>query len=165
LEYFRPPLLAGTDHWEAKDIRVEGNTFIGSTVPVAFVGVDTAVVRYNTIYRPERWALRILQETTAAGFVPCRNGVFADNIVAFHSTQWASGGVNTGPNTAPATFQFASNWWYCLDDPARSWPTLPVAEMSGVYGLNPQFSDAVNGDLRLQPGSPASRVGAEALPD
>jgi len=80
---------------------------------VAFVGVDGAEVRFNTIYRPERWAFRILQETTAAGFVACRNGRFTDNIVAFHSSQWSSGGVNIGPNTAPGTFQFARNWW-CL---------------------------------------------------
>lgn len=164
LEFFRPPLVAGEDHAEARDIRVEGNTFIGGTAPIAFVGVDGATVRFNTIYRPERWALRILQETTAAGFVPCRNGQFTDNIVAFHSSQWSSGGVNIGPNTAPATFQFARNWWTCIDDPPRSRPTLPVAESAGVYGQSPQFRDAAGGDLRLEPGSPAHGVGAEALP-
>lgn len=163
LEFFRPALQAGEDHWEAKDIRVEGNTLVGSTAPVAFVGVDGAVVRFNTIYRPERWAIRILQETTATGFVPCRNGVFSDNLVVFHSTQWSSGGVNVGANTAPETFQFARNWWYCLDAPARSRPSLPVAETAGTYGQSPQFRDAENGDLRLQPGSPAAAVGAEAL--
>lgn len=165
LAFFRPPLSPGAEAWEAKDIRVEGNTFLGSTAPVAFVGVDGAVVRFNTIYRPERWALRILQENTAAGFVPCRNGVFSDNLVAFHSTQWSAGGVNVGPNTAPATFTFARNWWYCLDDPPRSRPSLPAAEVRGVYGQSPQFRDAANGDLRLQPGSPAQIVGAEALPE
>lgn len=165
LQFFRPPLVSGTESWEAKDIRVEGNTFLGSSAPVAFVGVDGAVVRFNTIYRPQRWALRILQETTAPGFVPCRRGEFTDNIVAFHSTEWASGGVNIGPNTAPDTFQFARNWWFCLDNPARSRPTLPVAEDAGVYGESPQFRDAENGDLRLQPGSLANRAGADALPE
>lgn len=165
LEFFRPPLPPGGEYWEAKDIRVEGNTFRGSTAPVAFVGVDGAVVRFNTIYRPERWAIRILQENTAAGFLPCRNGQFTDNIVAFHSNQWASGGVNIGPNTAPATFQFARNWWYCLDDPARSRPTLPVTESAGVYGQSPQFRDPANGDFRLQPNSPARGFGAEAMPE
>jgi hypothetical protein len=165
LEFFRPPLQSGEEHAEAKDILVEGNTFVGSTAPVAFVGVERAVVQYNTIYRPERWVLRILQETTVAGFVPCRNGQFTDNIVAFHSSQWSSGGVNIGPNTAPATFRFARNWWYCLDDPSRSGPTLPVPEVGGVYGQSPQFRDAVHGDLRLQPESPAGDVGAEAMPE
>lgn len=165
LEFFRPALTTGAEHWEAKEIRVEGNTFLGSTAPVAFVGADTAVFRFNTIYRPERWALRILQENTAAGFVPCRNGQFTDNLVAFHSSQWSAGGVNIGGNTAPATFQFARNWWYCLDDPPRSRPSLPVTETAGVYGRSPQFLNAAAGDLRLHSESPARAVGAEALPD
>jgi hypothetical protein len=164
LEFFRPPLEVGSEHAEAKDIQVEGNTFLGSTAPVAFVGVDGAVVRFNTIYRPERWAIRILQETTATGFVPCREGRFTDNLVAFHSTQWSAGGVNLGPHTDPSTFQFARNWWYCIDDPARSRPTLPAAEIEGAYGQPPLFRDADNGDFRLQPESPARQVGAEALP-
>jgi hypothetical protein len=164
LEFFRPPLAAGVDHWEAKDLVVEGNTFVGSSSPVAFVGVDGAVVRFNTFYRPQRWLLRILQETTAAGFVPCRNGRFEDNLVAFQSAEWSAGGVNIGPNTAPGTFGFARNWWYCLDQPSRSRPTLPVAESGGVYGQSPLFRDAAAGDLRVQPGSPAAGVGAEALP-
>ena len=165
LSLFRPPLVPGEEHAEARNIRVEGNTFIGSTAPVAFVGVDGAVVRFNTIYRPERWALRILQETTAPGFVPCRSGVFTDNIVAFHSSQWFSGGANIGPNTAPQTFEFARNWWYCLDDPARSQPSLPTPETAGVYGQSPLFRDAENGDLRLRPESPAGAYGADALPE
>ena len=45
LEFFRPALTAGAEHWEAKEIRVEGNTFLGCTAPVAFVGADAAVVR------------------------------------------------------------------------------------------------------------------------
>lgn len=164
LQFFRPPLVAGAEHAEARDIRVEGNTFLGSGAPIAFVGVDGATVRFNTFHRPERWVIRILQETTAAGFVACRNGEFTDNIVAFHSTQWASGGLNIGSNTSPGTFRFARNWWYCLDDPTRSRPTLPTPEVTGTYGRDPGFRDAANGDFRLVPDSPATAVGAEALP-
>jgi hypothetical protein len=165
LEFFRPPLVDGEAHAEARDIVVEGNVFIGGVAPVAFVGVEGAVVRFNTIYRPERWAFRILQETTAPGFVPCRHGRFTDNLVAFHSSQWVSGGGNLGPHTAPATFQFARNWWYCVDDPSRSRPTLPVPETAGVYGQSPRFLDAESGDLGLHPDSPARGVGATALPE
>jgi hypothetical protein len=165
LAFFRPPLNAGAEHWEAKDIRVEGNTFVGTTSPVAFVGVDGAEVRFNTIYRPGRWAIRILQETTATGFVPCRNGRFTDNLVVFHSTQWSAGGVIVGGGTAPGTFQFARNAWYCLDAPTRSRPTLPVAESGGTYGVAPQLWDGEVGDVRQRPGSPLEHVGAEALPD
>lgn len=162
LTLFRPPLQDGGEHWEARDLKVEGNTFIGSGAPFACVGVDGADVRFNTVYQPGRWFLRILQETTAAGFVPCRNGRFTDNLVAFHSGQWASGGVNVGPNTAPQTFVFGRNWWYCVDQPARSRPTLPVAETGGTYGVSPQFRDAAAGDVSVAPGSPAAHVGAHA---
>jgi hypothetical protein len=134
LAYFRPPLTPGDQHAEARDIRVEGNTFVGAMTAVAFAGVDGAVVRFNTIERPARWALRILQENKGAGFVPSRNGQFTDNVIVFDSTRWSEGGVNIGAGTAPETFQFARNWWYCADQPERSRPKLPTTETGGVYG-------------------------------
>jgi hypothetical protein len=163
LQFFRPPLKPGEEHCEAKDISVEGNTFIGAGAPVAFVGVDGASVRFNTIYHPKRWAVRILQENREPGFVPSRKGEFSNNLVAFDSRDWAEGGVNIGPGTVPETFTFARNWWYCLDDPARSQPKLPVQETGGVYGKDPLFRDAEHGDVRLRSGTPANWVGTEAL--
>ena len=163
LQFFRPPLAAGAEHCEAREIRVEGNTFIGSGAPVAFVGVDGAVVRFNTIYRPKRWALRILQENTAPGFVPSRNGEFTDNLVVFHSSEWASGGVNIGAKTAPQTFKFARNWWYCMDQPSRSRPQLPTPERDGVYDAPVKFRDVNNGDLRVANDRPAPTAGADAF--
>jgi hypothetical protein len=142
-------------------VTVEGNVIIGSQAAVTFVNVDGSLVRFNTIYRPTRWIIRILQETTAPGFVPSRNGVFTDNIVAFRSDELSTA-VNVGPNTAPQTFQFARNWWFCINDPARSTPTLPAAEVGGTYGIDPQFVNAEGGDLHLRPGSPAAHVGAYA---
>lgn len=149
--------------YEARDIRVEGCTLIGGVAPVAYVGVDRAVVRLNTIYRPGRWAIRILQETTDAEFVRCRNGVFERNLVVFESGSWASGGVNIGPNTEPGTFRFEGNHWFCVDRPDRSRPQLPVSEAGGSYGVDPQLRDAAKGDLGVRPGSPASGVGAHAF--
>jgi hypothetical protein len=113
--------------------------------PVAFVGVDGAVVRYNTFEQPGRWALRILQENRSAGFTGCRNGSFTDNLVVFESSRWAEGGVNVGPGTAPETFTFARNWWYCSDRPARSQPRLPVPEQDGVYGRDPADARGIAG--------------------
>jgi hypothetical protein len=136
-QFFRPPLAGDGPHAEARDIRVEGNTFVGGGAPVAFVGVDGAVVRFNTIEQPGRWAVRILQENKAADFVPSRGGEFSDNVIVFASARWAEGGVNLGAGTAPGTFTFARNWWYCADDPARSRPKLPTPETDGVYGQNP----------------------------
>ncbi|HUR58516.1 MAG TPA: right-handed parallel beta-helix repeat-containing protein [Opitutaceae bacterium] len=137
LQFFRPALAAGGEHLEARDIVVEGNTFVGGVTPVGFVGSERGVFRFNTIERPGRWALRILQENRAPEFAPSRNGEFTDNLIVFDSTQWAEGGVNIGAGTAPATFTFARNWWYCSDHPERSTPKLPTPERDGVYGRDP----------------------------
>lgn len=164
---FRPQLKAFpvNGRYEAKDIRVEGCTFIRGEAAVAFVGVNGAVVRFNTIYLPEKYAIRILQERpTSAGFVPCRNGVFDNNIVVFRSEKWADGGANIGPDTAPKTFRFSGNLWFCQDQPNRSEPKLPTVEMNGVAGKDPQFIDPINGDFGIGPESPARGLGAHALP-
>lgn len=137
LQFFRPHLQEGGAHAEARAIRVEGNTFVGGITAVAFAGADGGVVRFNTIERPGRWALRILQENKAPGFVPSRNGEFSDNVILFDSAHWSEGGVNIGAGTAPDTFSFARNWWYCVDRPQASAPRLPTAEKDGHYGEEP----------------------------
>ncbi len=149
LAYFRPR----PQGYEARDITVEDCTFIGSMAPVAFVGVDGAVVRHNTIYRPTRWAIRILQENQAEDFVPSRNGRFENNIVAFRSDELRVA-VNVGGATAPETFTFAGNVWHCIDRPAdtRRFVELPVAEARGRYGVDPQFAAPAQGDLRVRAG-------------
>lgn len=158
--FFRPPLEGDGPFAEARDVVVEGNTFIGGDAPVAYVGVDGSVVRFNTIYRPRRFVLRILQETRLPGFVPSRNGIFAHNLVVFRSDERRDT-VNVGPATAPETFVFSGNWWYALDDPARSAPVLPTPESDGVIGVDPGLTDPEAGDLRLRPESPAwSKAGA-----
>ncbi|HEX8200561.1 MAG TPA: hypothetical protein VF590_08740, partial [Isosphaeraceae bacterium] len=158
LPYFRP---AAPVPYEAKDITVEGNVIIGSEAAVAFVNVDGATVRYNTIYRPTTWAFRILQEVNDPWFVPCRNGVITDNIIAYRSTDMYSA-VNIGGNTAPETFLFARNDWCCLDAPSRSRPSLPTAEINGVYGVDPLFVAAEAGDLHLLAASTVRNQGAYA---
>lgn len=160
IPFFRPPLekIAAGSRYEAKNIVVEGCTFLRGRAAVAFIGVDGATVRFNTIVDPEAWVIRILQETTTPDFVPCRNGVFEDNIVQFTSTLWAEGGVNIGPGTAPQTFRFTRNWWFCVDKPDRSKPNLPTPEKDGGIGRDPEMSG-----MAVKPGSPASNVGAGAF--
>ncbi|MBD3291479.1 MAG: hypothetical protein GF393_01035 [Armatimonadia bacterium] len=160
LQYFRPE----PQGYEAKDITVEGNVFVGSMAPVAFVGCDGSTVRFNTTYMPGRWALRILQETREPGFVPSRDGVFEDNIVVFRSDAWSEGGANIGPATAPETFSFARNVWYCQDNPQVG-PRLPTEEQDGFVGEDPLLADPEAGDFSLQDGSPAEGRGHTALPD
>jgi Right handed beta helix region len=153
LQYFRPK----PEGFEAKDITVEGCTFIGSPAPVAFVGVDGAIVRHNVFYRPTKWFMRILQETRDPGFVPCRNGIFASNLIAYRTDE-ISTPINVGPGTQPESFRFERNYWFAIDAPQRSVPTLPVPEVDPAGGRDPLFKDAERGDLGLEDGSPARDV-------
>lgn len=156
LEYMRP----ANPGYEAKDITIEDCYFIGSAAPVAFVGVDGAVFQRNTIYRPTRWALRILQENQDPAYAPSRNGVFRENLIVFHSTDLSTT-VNVGGGTEPQTFRFEKNAWYCVDNPTRtkSLVRLPVAEMDGVYGTDPMLKDPAAGDLTKGKDSPLKGYG------
>lgn len=109
-DYFRPK-DAGS---EAAELLVEDCVFRGSMAPVAFVGVDGAIVRNNTILRPGRWILRILQENSAPHLVRCRNGRFERNAIRFSSDQVRTA-VNIGANTLPQSFLLTENHWQCSD--------------------------------------------------
>lgn len=162
IPYFRPSLdtIPVGNRYEAKNLTVQHNTFIGSVAPIAFVGVNGAKVDHNTIIYPKRWAIRILQETATPDFLPCGNGVFSRNLIVFRSDSWASGGVNIGPKTNPASFIFSENFWFCEDNPSRSKPTLPTQPKGDKIGQDPQFVDAATGDYRVKKGSPAEGHGA-----
>lgn len=144
MAYFRPQPPA---NFEAKDITVRDCAFRGSLAPINFVGVDGAVVEDCVIYRPGRWAIRILQETREARFAPSRNGVFRRNVVVFRSDEVRTA-VSSGDGTAPETFTFEANEWYCQDNPSRSRPSLPSPEKDGVYGRDPKLRDPDRGDFR-----------------
>jgi hypothetical protein len=160
LAFFRPRDAT----FEAKDITVEDCTFVGGIAPIAFVGVDGALVQHNTIYRPKRWAIRILQETTGERFVPSRKGRFIKNVVVFQADELRQL-VNIGGNTAPETFEFAGNQWHCLDRPdsTRRLVQLPTKEKQGAYGILPKFKDAPAGDVSIpgrQPDDAGVREGS-----
>jgi len=82
LAFFRPKGAL----YEAKDIRVEGCTFVGSQAPVAFVGVYGAVVQYNTIYRPR----------------PPRKGSRPAATAASSTTSWSSAAPTWGCSSTSA---------------------------------------------------------------
>jgi hypothetical protein len=142
LKVFRPPHA----RYEAKDVVVEGCTFVGGEAAVAYISVG-AVVRYNTIYQPKKWVLRILNEHTGEGFPTTGEGRFERNLIVFRSAI-AAGLVNIGPHTRPETFHFAENWWYCEDRPSASRPKLPAPETGGVYGVDPKLTAPARNDFR-----------------
>jgi hypothetical protein len=78
---------------------------------------------------PEKWVLRILQETTDPQFAPCHGGVFEDNLVFYDSRVQVF--VNVGPRTSPETFVLRRNAWCDVEGSRR--PSLPVQETEAVY--------------------------------
>ena len=78
-------------------------------------------------------------EPREPGFVPCRNGRFTDNLIAFRSDEMAVP-VNVGDAARPPRrFTLARNAWYCLDAPERSRPRLPIAETDGRLRVDPRL--------------------------
>ncbi len=115
--------------YEARNITIAGNRFEGSVSPIAWVTADGGYVHHNTMVLPDKWAMRILQETADAQFQPCHGGVFEDNLVFYDSRVQVF--VNVGPGTSPETFVFRRNAWCDVESDRR--PSLPVEEQNGVY--------------------------------
>lgn len=153
-QYFRPL----GESFEAAYIEAHSNVFIGSTAPIGFVGAVHSSVFNNTIILPDKWAIRILQETVAEGILSCSHNEFANNIVYIDSRA-AFPTLNIGANTEPETFSFFNNLWYNVDDENWSGPNLPTEETSGILNENPLFVDYEEYDFHLAEGSPAIGAG------
>jgi hypothetical protein len=159
--YFRPPLSSEATNYESRGIRVLANLFTGSDAPVAFVGTTDSLVANNTMIDPERWIIRILQETVSTGdyvFGACGNNQFVNNLV-YYSREKVSIAVNIGPNTDAGSFGFSNNLWYAHDRPDHSAPRLPADEDGGIAGRAPLFDPQAGQPYVLQKGSPALGAG------
>lgn len=154
LAFFRPD----TAHYEAANLQVYANVFIGSTAPIAYVGSVNVLVANNTFYHPGNWVVRILQETVDTDrFLPCGDNSFINNIIWLNDD--LSTEVNVGPDTAPQSFLFSNNLWYNEDQNNWSGPNLPVAEANTILNMNPLFADAANDDFSIPMNSPAAGEG------
>ncbi|MEO6131673.1 MAG: right-handed parallel beta-helix repeat-containing protein [Saprospiraceae bacterium] len=150
LQFFRPIDAP----YEAADLKVYSNIFIGSQAPVAFVGCINTEVINNTMYLPEKWVLRILQETVDPDrFPPCGNNTFRNNIIFLDEQVVIE--CNIGPNTAPETFTFSNNLWFHEDDLTWDGPDLPVVDVDNIVEEDPLFVDAIMQDFSLLENSPA----------
>jgi len=155
LQFFRPRV----NDYEARNITVAGNRFVGSMVPVAWVTADGGHVHHNTIVLPDKWVLRILQESGDARFKPCHDGVFEHNLIVFDSKIQTF--VNIGPRTSPKTFRFRHNAWHDLDGYRES--SLPVPETEGIYLRDISIDRTRLADARLElDENRAKGVGAHA---
>ncbi len=154
LQFFRPD----TAHFEAANIQVFSNIIIGSQAPIAFVGAVHVSVVNNTIYQPEKWVIRILQETVdPSRFLECGNNLFQNNLVFLGNN--VSTETNIGPDTRPETFVFSNNLWFNFNNPNWGGPVIPVAETNQILNANPQFKNAAGDDFSIPPTSPAAGAG------
>ncbi|MBN1773724.1 MAG: right-handed parallel beta-helix repeat-containing protein [Deltaproteobacteria bacterium] len=153
--YFRPLGIG----YEASDIRVLANVFVGSQAPVAYVGCeDSCLVAHNTIVRPERWVLRILNERP--DIMPLtKDGRFHHNIVVVGDELRTF--ANVGGDTDPGSFAFAGNLWFHADDAGFTMTGVPndagatLAQTDALVQQDPRFHDAAAEDFHLEADSPA----------
>lgn len=129
MDFFRPPGAK----YEARRILIRDNIIEGGNCACAFTGVDGAEFSGNTVRNPGKWIFRVLQETKAGGFPPCRNVVVTGNSIVFERSKIREE-INIGPGTAPETFRFENNRWFASDQPESSKPALPVEETGGTHG-------------------------------
>lgn len=152
--FFRPPGA----NYEAADLDVYANLFEGSWAPIAYVGSQRVRVWNNTIYRPQNWVIRILQESADTSFYQAvADGEFINNIVVVGSS--LSTTANVGPNTNAASFTFAHNLWLHEQNPNWPGPFLPAPQTAGLIQVDPLFQNPAAGDFRLMPPSPAIGYG------
>ncbi|ROL57284.1 T9SS C-terminal target domain-containing protein [Bacteroidetes/Chlorobi group bacterium Naka2016] len=154
LQYFRPIDAI----FEASQIYVYSNIFIGSQAPIAFVGAVDCEVVNNTIFLPTKWAIRILQENTLDRFQKCGRNKFVNNIVYVNNNA-SNPTINIGPNTEPETFSFSNNLWYNKDNSNWNGPNLPVSESNGLVNIDPMISQENEKMLLIDKNSPAKRRG------
>lgn len=155
LAYFRPD----TAHYEAANIQVYSNIIVGSWAAVAYVGSVNVEVVNNTIYLPENWVIRILQETVdPERFLECGDNSFINNIV--YMNNGLSTETNIGPNTRPETFTFSHNLWYNTDNTAWNGPNIPVDDEFIILNEDPGFENPETGNFVISPASPAAGSGS-----
>ena len=153
LQYFRPIDAP----FEAANLRVHANIIVGSEAPVAYVGCVKTEVVNNTIFKPGKWVVRILQETVdTARFLSCGENTFQNNIVLQGNLPTET---NIGPNTRPWTFVYAHNVWYNAQNSVWGGPSIPVADPWMIVGANPLFADTASRDFRPIAGSRAIGAG------
>ena len=148
--FFRP----ADANYEATDLKVQSCVFTGSEVPVAFVGCTRSSVVNNTICKPARWVIRILQENKdTIRFVKCSDNIFCNNLIYVDGQMRLA--CSIGPGTVPGSFRFSNNLWFHTADAAWK-PQLPVVEHNSITGKDPLLRE----DYSIPDDSPAAGAGS-----
>jgi hypothetical protein len=159
LPFFRPQ----NANYEAADLQVYSNLIIGSVSAINYVGCTRVDVINNTIYRPGKWVLRILQENRdTSRFIRCSNNSFRNNIICRGNQ--VTYDCNIGGATNPGSFRFSHNLWYHDENPGWRGPVgLPVTDSNSIVGSNPLFTNPAAHDLSIPAHSPAAGKGLAVL--
>jgi len=145
-QYFRP---AVTD-FEAKNITVAGNTFIGGEAQISWVTAQDSHIHHNLFYLPEKWLGRILQETKDPQFKRSQRGFFENNLVV--TDERVKMFINVGKGTAPETFVFQKNLWFRPGGDNK--PNLPTFEKDGIYAVDPMILEQSDGSIKINSADP-----------
>ena len=156
LTYFSPKDAS----YEARNLKVIDCLVLGSHAPIAFVGVDGAILRQNTFINPGKYLFRILQEQQDLRFVRCRLGVIEKNLVLYNGNQ-VSQSTNIGPGTDSASFELKANCWSEMSGVLRPL-THGIPEKNGIYNIKPTFLDIKLYDYRQAPDSESRQYGSQS---
>lgn len=155
LQFFRP---ADTSY-EAKDIRVAGNTFVGGEAQLSWVTAQNSLVSNNLFFLPQKWLGRILQETKSPRFFPSQTGIFERNLVV--TDKRVRSFINVGRRTLPESFVFQENVWSASEDTVGD--TLPTEENHGIYNVGFRVVKDEQGRIGVKDDYPhADQVGPAA---
>lgn len=158
--YFRP-VDAAT---EAQRIEVAGCRFSGGDAVIAFVSSRDCRFHHNTIHRPVRWVIRILQESSGERFPPSGNHRFDHNLIV--ADPGLRSEVNVGAGTDPESCRFEDNVWHREGGGRRNVPALPGTATGNSFAASVDLIDS--GTPSMRPASldgALGRVGAHAWED
>ena len=180
--FFRPPLHLLPEHerYEAKNIRVYSNIFIGGgyeingrfegSSPFAFASSINCYAVNNTVINPTGQLFRILNNEqpedpgypnaprlTDNGAACC--GVVANNI--FYYGKLRNEAINVGPDTKPETFIVRNNLFYNTEDPNGKPSFGPVKEENSIFATDPLFEDVSKNNFNLKANSKAIGAGID----
>ena len=158
-EFFRPPLASVPEgeRFEAQAISVSRCTFLGGGAPVAFVGVDGAEVSFNTIYHPERWVARILQETRTPDFIASRQRRLSPQHHRLSLRSLGRRRRERGRWDAARDVRVQRELLVLLRPTGASRRESAGRASGNVFGDDPLMKNPEQGDLTPCAGSPASR--------
>lgn len=148
--YFRPAV----QNYEAKDVIVAGNTFIGGEAQISWVTAQDSYVHHNLFYAPAKYLGRILQESEDKRFFPCQRGIFEKNIIVLSGMMQTI--FNIGEDTRPESFVFRGNVWNRIRSDVEG--RLPSAEIGGAYGFDPALRKTRSGKLTTVSSNPIIRA-------